>query len=91
MFSIKGEFVQVLLDGSIHGVCISNIGCNEREVNYYDSLSGSSVSCYLVQQIASIVHVTEAEFLTNTKKVQKQNNGVRTASFCACLCNQPSE
>ena len=43
-FIQKGEFVQVLHDGSIHWVCISNIGCKEHEVNYYDSLSGSSVS-----------------------------------------------
>ena len=54
-----------------------NIGCNERElVNYYDSLSGSSVSWYLVQQIASIVHVNESELIINTKKVRKQNKGV---------------
>ena len=73
MISIqKGEFVQVMHDGSVHWVCISNIGCNERElVNYYESLSGSSVLWYLVQQIASIVHVNESELIINTKKVRK--------------------
>ena len=86
MFSIqKGEFVQVLHDGNIHWVCISNIGCNEREVNYYDSLSGSSVSRYLIQQIGSIVHVNESEFMINTKKVQKQNNGVDCGLLCLPL------
>ena len=57
MFSIrKGEFVQVLHDGGLHWVCISNIGCKEQEVNYYDSLSGSGVSWYFCKQIAAICH-----------------------------------
>ena len=77
MFSVqKGEFVQVLHDGNIHWVCISNIGCKAHEINYYDSLRGSRVSWYLLQQIASIVHEEGPELVINSKKVQKQNNGV---------------
>ena len=77
MFSVqKGEFVQVLHDGNIHWVCISNIGCKENEINYYDSLRGGRVSWYLLQQIASIVHENGPQLVINPMKVQKQNNGV---------------
>ena len=77
LFSIqKGEFVHVLHNGGLHWVCISSIGCKENEVNYYNSLSGSGVSWYLVQQIASIIHVDEYKLVINAKNVQKQNNSV---------------
>ena len=81
MFSIqKGEFVHVLYNGGLQGVCISNIGCKENEVNYSlrtterqnDSLSGSGVSWYLVQQIASIIHVDEYKLVINTKKFKNK-------------------
>ena len=91
MFSIqKGEFVQVLHDGGLHWVCISNIGCKEHEVNYYDSLSGSGVSWYLCKQIAAICH-EDSELIINTKPVQKQNNsvdcGVYALAFATSLLN----
>ena len=77
MFSVqKGEFVQVLHDGNIHWVCISNIGCKENEIKYYDSLRGSRVSWYLMQHIASIVHEDGPQLVINPMKVQKQNNSV---------------
>ena len=77
MFSVqKGEFVQVLHDENIHWVCISNIGCKEQEINYYDSLRGSRVSWYLLQEIPSIVHEDGPELVITPKKVQKQTNSV---------------
>ena len=81
----KGEFVQVLHDGSIHWVCISNTGCKEHEVNYYDSLSGSGVSWYLVQQIASIVHVNVSELIMNTKN--GVDCGLYAFAFATSLLN----
>ena len=60
-------------------------------MNYYDILSGSGVSWYFVQQLASIVHVNESELVINTKKVQKQNNcvdcGLFALAFATSLLN----
>ena len=87
MFSVqkKGEFVQSLHDGSIYLVCISNTGCKEHEVNVYDSLSGSGVSWYLVQQIASIVDVNESELIINTKN--GVDCGLYALAFATSLLN----
>lgn len=79
MFSIqKGEFVQVLHDGSLHWVCTSTFGFKKHEMNYYDSLSGSCVpwyvvylSLFIIPQIASIVAT-----VVDTKEAEKQNNSV---------------
>ena len=92
MFSVqKGEFVQLLHDGNIHWVCISNIGCNENEIKYYDSLRGSRVSWYLLQQIASIVHEDGPQLVINPMKVQKQTNsvdcGLYALAFATSLVN----
>ena len=38
MFLVKkGKFVQVLHSGNIHWVWISNIGCKENKINYYEN------------------------------------------------------
>lgn len=92
MFSVqKGEFVQVLHDGNSHWICISNIGCKENEINYYDSLRGSRVLWYLLQQIASIVHENGPQLIINPMKVQKQNNsvdcGLYALAFATSLVN----
>ena len=92
MFSIqRGEFVQVLHDGSIHWVCVSNIGCKDQDVSYYDSLSGSRVSWSLVQQITSIIHADKSELVVRTRKVQKQTNsvdcGIFALAFATSLLN----
>ena len=90
MFSVqKGEFVQVLHDGNLHWVCISNICCKEHEINYYDSLRGSRVSWHLLQQIASIVHEDGPELVIKPKKVQKQSNSVDLWTLRPGICNQP--
>jgi hypothetical protein len=45
-FSIaRGEFVQVLHDGALHWVCVSNVGCKEASsVNVYDSLKQENIA-----------------------------------------------
>ena len=82
--------IQVLHDSGLHRVCISNIGCKDHDVNYYDSLSGSGVSWYLSQQAAAICH-EDSELTINTKNVQKQSNtvdcGVYALTFATSLLN----
>ena len=34
----KGEFVQILHNGSYHWVVVSNINCTGNEINYYHSV-----------------------------------------------------
>ena len=47
----RGDFVQIL---HVHNSVVSNIGCEDGVVNYYDSMY-PSVSSITVQLIASIV------------------------------------
>lgn len=43
----KAEFVQILHTGSLHWLCVSNIGCRKNEINCYDSPYCGSIATML--------------------------------------------
>lgn len=81
-FSIhRNDFVQVLHDGNNHWVCISNIGCQGSEVNYYDSMFTGSLKPCVKKQIASLVYETGPKITVHVKPVQQQRNGSDCGPF----------
>ena len=76
-FSVpRGEFVQVLHDGKFHWVCVSNVGCQKGEVNYFDSLFHGCLTLQTKKQIDAILNEMDEHIIVNTKPVQQQTNGV---------------
>ena len=81
-FSIhKNDFVQVLHNGNNHWVCVSNIGCQTAEVNYYDSLFTGDLKPSVKKQIASLMNETGPEIAVNVIPVQQQTNAVDCGPF----------
>ena len=62
---MQGEFVQVLHDGQAHWVTISTIGCQQAEVDVFDSLfiETKEMSKELQSQIAALLH-TDQDVIT---------------------------
>ena len=62
---MQGEFVQVLYDGQAHWVTISTIGCQQAEVDVFDSLfiETKELSKELQSQIAALLH-TDQDVIT---------------------------
>ena len=62
---MQGEFVQVLHDGQAHWVTISTIGCQQAEVDVFDSLfiETKELSKELQSQIAALLH-TDQDVIT---------------------------
>ena len=56
--------MQILHDGNLHWLCVSNDGCRKSEINYYDSLYGGNIQ----------PHVQKANCYNAS--VQQQNNAV---------------
>ncbi len=52
---MRGEFVQILHTGRGHWVTVSTIGCQQAEVDIFDSASPALNSC-LENQIAALLH-----------------------------------
>ena len=82
-FSVANrEFVQVLHDGALHWVCISNIGCQEGTVNCFDSLNQSRfVRNHIMKQIACITHINGPELKVHLQPVQQQTDSVNCGPF----------
>ena len=47
----KGEFVQVLHNGSYYWVVVSNINCTGNEINYYHSVFHGKIKDQLKDQL----------------------------------------
>ena len=76
-FSVQSsEFVQVLHSGSMHWVCVSNIGCQCAEVNYFDSLFSGQWRPFIKRQIAALLNERGPEITVNVQAVEQQANSV---------------
>ena len=58
---MQGEFVQVLHTGQAHWVTISTIGCQQAEVDVFDSMftETKEMNEELQSQIASLLHTDQ--------------------------------
>ena len=59
----KGEFVQILHNGSYHWFVVSNIDCNKNKINYYDSLFHGRIKDHVEMQICDIYKCFEEELV----------------------------
>ena len=72
----KGEFVQILHNGSYHWVVSSNINCTKNEKNYYDSLFRGKTKDHAKMQICKTFKFFEEKLCVNVRASQQQLNGV---------------
>ena len=70
----RGDFVQILHVHNSHWSVVSNIGCEDGIVNYYDSMY-PSVSSTTMQLIASLVFSPASELEVRIMDVGQQSNG----------------
>ena len=79
---VRGEFVQVLHDGALHWVCVSNVGCKEDGcVNVYDSLNKGKITLHMKKQVASMLFHRGPVIKLNVQQVQQQDNSVDCGVF----------
>ena len=86
----RGEFVQILHVHNSHWCAVSNVGCDDGVVNYYDSLY-PSVSSATMRTIASLLFSPASELVVNVMGVQRQSNssdcGVFAIAFVFDICS----
>ena len=70
----RGDFVQILHVHNSHWSVVSNIGCEDGAVNYYDSMY-PSISSITMQLIASLVFSPASELEVKIMDVGQQSNG----------------
>ncbi len=74
----------------MHWITISTIGCNNGEVNVYDSLPCMDLPLRVKQQIACILYNRAPVITLNVKIVQTQrggsNCGLFSLAFVTSLC-----
>ena len=82
-FSIAGgEFVQVLHDGGLHWICVSNIGCAKGVVKCFDSYNNRGyIKKYVGKQVASIIRELSPQLTVRITAVQQQQNGTDCGVF----------
>ena len=86
-FSVfRGTFVQILHDGSLHWVCVSNAFVAEEKrcdtVHCYDSLnSDGTVTEKVAKQIFDLSFCESDNLNINLKPVQQQTNGTNCGIF----------
>ena len=91
---VSGEFVQILLTGSNHWVCVSSIGCLPGHVNLYDSLYHDAISQEVEDQTNDLLGGRLASL--QSVSVQQQTNGSDCGVFaiaiatCLALGTDPS-
>ena len=96
-FSQHGtSFIQIFHDGDNHWVAVAG-SKREGDVDYFDSLSGESISSSVFRQISQITHTTEPVIRINRASVQQQTNGVDCGLFAIaflteiCFSKDPRE
>ena len=86
----QGHFIQIVNNGHAHWLTISTIGAADGTVNVYDSLY-MSVSSFVKEQVAAIVHTDKKEITLNFIDVQMQRGtcdcGLFSLAFATCLAN----
>ena len=85
----RGDFVQILYVHNSHWSVVSNIGCEDGVVNYYDSMY-PSVSSVTMQLIATLVFSPASELEVRIMDVGQQSNGsdcgVLAIAFAFDIC-----
>lgn len=86
---VSGEFIQILHTGSVHWVCVSNIGCQPLDANLYDSLYQDVICQEVVDQTNGLLGGRLNSL--NYAPVQQQNNGndcgILAIAFACYLVN----
>ena len=86
----RGEFVQILHVHNSHWCVVSNIGCSDGVVNYYDSLY-PSVSSHTMRIIAGLIFSSASDLVVRIMDVGKQSNssdcGVFAIAFAFDICS----
>lgn len=84
---VSSEFIQLLLTGNDHWVCISSIGCLAGHVNLYDSFYHDIISQEVEEQTNDLLGGSLVAL--NVVPVQQQTNGsdcgVFAIAFATCL------
>ena len=84
----RGEFVQILHVHNSHWCVVSNIGCEDGTVNYYDSMY--PVSSQTIKLIAMFMFSPASELKVRIMDVGQQSNGsdcgVLTIAFAFDIC-----
>jgi len=58
---MRKNFIQVLHTGGMHWVCVSNIGCRQKnEVQLYDNLY-RGISSFTKEQIAALLVIPDSD------------------------------
>ena len=86
-----GDFVQILHVHNSHWSVVSNIGCEDGVVNYYDSMYPSVSSVTIMRQlIATLMFSPASELEVSIMDVGQQSNGsdcgVLTIAFAFDIC-----
>ena len=87
-----GDFVQILHDGNLHWITVSNIHCesNRDTVDVYDSLY-STIPMNIKMQIASLMMSKSGNIVIRNRSFQHQTGGVDCGLFAIAsattLCN----
>ena len=74
-------FVQVLHDGQYHWLTISSYGCQEGEINYYDSMFSGRILNGVMKQVCQIMKCKLPQLKVNAIPVQQQSNSVDCGAF----------
>ena len=85
----RGEFIQILHIHNSHWCVVSNIGCEDGVINYYDSMY-PSISSKTMQLIASLMFSPTPELEVRIMDVGQQTNGsdcgVLAIAFAFDIC-----
>eukprot|EP00112_Aurelia_sp_Birch-Aquarium-sp1_P020066 Seg508.17 transcript_id=Seg508.17/GoldUCD/mRNA.D3Y31 product="hypothetical protein" protein_id=Seg508.17/GoldUCD/D3Y31 len=93
--AFRGKYIQILHDGNLHWVCVSNAfrkSTLDTTVDYYDSLnSNGRISPKVLRLIAQFSFCKEESLKICVKPVQQQTNmtncGVFAIAFATCIAS----
>ena len=92
----SGDFVQILHDGGLHWICVSNLFCEDNSVEVFDSMY-ASLPVHVKMQVACIMMVQQAALTVKVVNFQRQSGGSDCGLFAIaaatelCHGNDPSK